>query len=140
METRDFPVLLYDGLCGLCNNSINFILRNEKSSQLKFAPLQSDFAARLIEKLDIPKELDSVIVIFKTADGKFEYLSRSGAIFHILHYLKSGFSIFKILKIIPDKLLDSFYDLTTKNRKFFWKQYKSCELPSNENRRRFIGL
>ena len=128
------PLILFDGVCNLCNSSVLFIIKYDTNSQFKFASLQSDAAKRVLlhKKKEILK-LNSIVLI---KDGKcFE---KSTAILQILSVLGGMFYLTKIFYIIPKSIRDHLYDLIARKRyKWFGKRAK-CSIPSARLKSRFI--
>lgn len=130
----DRPILLFDGVCNLCNVFVDFILRYEIDSRFLFASLQSDKGRELTEKYHLSKDIDSVIVIKSGAA-----YSHADAVFQVLDVLPWYFKIIKVFKIIPNKLLIAGYKLIAKNRYRFFGKRETCRLPKKEERVRFLG-
>ena len=125
-------IVFYDGDCGFCNKTIEFILRTESSKILYFSSLQSKYAQDLFRKEKITIQLDTLY--FK--EGKSLY-SKSSAFFKIANYLKNPYSLFKYLSpIVPRFISDSCYDLVSRNRLKIVKNYV-CSIPSPEDLKRF---
>jgi predicted DCC family thiol-disulfide oxidoreductase YuxK len=131
---RPQPVLLFDGICNLCNSSVQFILKHEKNSELKFAALQSQFGQELLSqyKLTSPK-MNSVILV---SDGKV-YLA-SDAVIRVCRFLKFPWNLGSVLIVIPRPLRDFFYKKIAKNRYRWFGKKESCMVPSPGRRSRFL--
>src|SRR4051812_819759 len=99
------PVLLYDGVCGLCNRLVQFVLKHDTASRFRFASLQSAYAARLLKPHAVnPDDLDTVHVI-EARGGRPS--SRSNAVISILHTLGGFWSaVATALRIFPEPLRD----------------------------------
>lgn len=132
MNSTSENILFYDGSCGFCNKSVYFILKNERTSSIRFTPLQGETAKsyNTTKHLD-PQHLDSIYFL---KDGQF--YSKSSAALAILPHLKWYFQPLRIVVIIPTPWRDRFYDFIAKRRKKWFKEY--CHLPSPEERQRFI--
>jgi predicted DCC family thiol-disulfide oxidoreductase YuxK len=128
------PILLYDGSCGFCQNSVQFILRNERTEEIYFAPLQSDFAEQI--KKDHPEILTIDSIIF--LKGK-DLLIESNAALELASYLKAPYYFAKYVRLVPKGLRDSVYRLLAKNRHRLIRNSNSCLLPSKEQRNRFLS-
>lgn len=128
-------ILLFDGVCNLCNASVQFILRRDKSKKFLFASLQSDVASKLLPTASkYTRELQS-IVLFK--DGKI--LDKSTAALHIAKDLSGAWPILYYLFICwPKSIRDAIYSFIAKRRyKWFGKQ-DSCSIPDESNQDRFL--
>lgn len=128
-------IILFDGVCNFCNDSVNFIIERDPTGYFKFAPLQSEIGEKLLAEHAIDKtHTDSVILI---EDGK-AYM-RTTAALRITRKLTGGWSLFYGFIIVPAFIRDIFYDLFAKYRyKLFGKQ-DACMLPSPEIRSRFLA-
>lgn len=109
------------------------MMKHDKQHQFKFASLQSEVAARLIDESELTSIPDSVVVI---ADGKT--FVKSDAVLYICKKLGGSFSILRIFKIIPASLRDRLYDLIARSRYNLFGKKESCMLPSTEQKDRFL--
>jgi predicted DCC family thiol-disulfide oxidoreductase YuxK len=130
----DGPIVLYDGVCGLCAGSVRWILRHERDHELRFAPLQGETAAALRARYpQIPTTLESVVYI----DGKRAHL-RSKAFLYAAKHMTRPWRWGYGLRWFPGFILDLGYRLIAAVRYRFWGKVDGCELPSPENRARFL--
>jgi predicted DCC family thiol-disulfide oxidoreductase YuxK len=127
-------IVLFDGVCNLCNRSVDFIIRNEKSYKLQFASLQSDVGKSIVSKSGLDEIPDSVMLY---VDGKL--LVRSDAVLAISTYLKRPYAYGTIFKYVPKVLRDSVYNLIAKNRYRWFGKKETCRVPSADERERFLG-
>ena len=132
METKNAKLVLYDGDCGFCNRSVAFILRNERSSSIQFAPLQSKKTIALFEQNNW--EAPNLSTFYLIQNGKkFE---RSAAAFEVVKELKAPYRWLGIFRIIPRRITDWMYDQVAKRRQRISKGF--CVMPTPEQRQRFI--
>ena len=127
-------IVLFDGVCNLCNRSVDFIIRNEKSYKLQFASLQSDVGKSIVSKSGLDEIPDSVMLY---VDGKL--LVRSDAVLAISTYLNRPYAYGIIFKNVPKVLRDSGYNLIAKNRYRWFGKKETCRVPSADERERFLG-
>jgi predicted DCC family thiol-disulfide oxidoreductase YuxK len=128
------PILLFDGVCNLCNSLVKFIIKKDPEGRIRFAPLQSSSGKMLLGKSGMSEdEINSVVYI---ADGK-TYL-RSSAILHLLKELGGGWRLFYGLIIIPPFIRDFFYDIIAKTRYRVFGRSDSCMIPTDELKNRFL--
>ena len=127
-------IVLFDGVCNLCNRSVDFIIRNQKSHKLQFASLQSDVGKSIVNKSGLDEIPDSVMLY---VDGKL--LIRSDAVLAISTYLKRPYAYGIIFKYVPKILRDSVYNLIAKNRYRWFGKRETCRVPSADERERFLG-
>jgi len=130
------PVLLFDGVCNLCNYTVRFILKNEKNNRILFAPLQSAAALKLIKQYRIPLNQDTTGSVVFIEEGKV-YL-RSAAAFRIAGYMKNPYSIISRLNFIPAALTDFFYNLIAGSRYRVFGKRPDCMVPDKNIRSRFL--
>lgn len=128
-------IVLFDGVCNYCNNWVNFVIKNDRKSYFRFAPLQSDFANDLLVKFGIDKQkTDSVIVI----ENNNAYIYSTGAL-RIMKGLGGIWSMAYVLIIVPKFVRDGIYKWVAKNRYSWFGRKESCMIPSPEVRARFLG-
>jgi predicted DCC family thiol-disulfide oxidoreductase YuxK len=128
------PVLLFDGVCNLCNSSVQFILKHEKNQNLKFAAIQSEAGEKLLThyRLD-SNQTNSVILISEN----YVYTA-SDAVLKLTQYLKFPYSSGKILMVVPKTIRDFFYKKVAHNRYNWFGKRESCMVPTPELRKRFL--
>jgi len=133
-------VMLYDGVCGFCSQSVQMIIKLDKKGVIKFAPLQGEFGQSAKMRHSEIENIDSVIILEKTVDGQERIFIRSEAVLQILKHLGGAWRLLEIGRIIPRFIRDFFYDLFARNRYKVFGKYESCMLPSPEIRARFIDM
>jgi len=134
MMLNHSPILLFDGVCNLCNSLVRFVIRHDKSASVKFAALQSESGKRFLNGRGLPEEYtDSVILIEGT-----NYYYRSSAILHLFRIMGGGWRLLYGLIIIPAFIRDFFYNIIGKYRYRVFGHGKFCILPSGEIINRFI--
>ncbi len=128
-------LILFDGVCNLCNGFVQFIIKEDKKKIFSFGSLQSDQALQILENQNIlnTKELDSVILI---DDGVF-YVESEAAL-RILHELPR-FRWLTFLRLIPTPLRDWIYRLIAKNRYKVFGRRDECMMPDPQLKDRFIS-
>lgn len=129
------PVLLFDGECNLCNGSVRFILKYDRTQKLSFASLNSDYGQQLFKKHDLAdKGIDSIV--FVDEDG---FYLKSAAFFKTLDSMGGPWQHLKVFGILPKAFTDRVYDFIARNRyKVFGRG--SCIVPTPEQKKRFIDL
>jgi predicted DCC family thiol-disulfide oxidoreductase YuxK len=136
------PILLYDGVCGLCNRLVQFVLRRDRDAVFKFASLQSPLAARILARHAVnPADLDTVYVVVNHDQTDESLLARSDAVRHVLGQL-GGFWRFtaRVLAWLPRPFCDRGYRVIARNRYRIFGRYDSCPLPSEDVRGRFLDF
>lgn len=129
-------VLLFDGVCVLCNAGVDFVLQHDTSKTMKFAALQSDVGQLLLDKFNAPKDLSTVVLI---QDNKA--YTKSEAVLRVGQYLNWYFAVPATLAhvALPKPVRDLFYsNVVAKNRYDWFGEKEECRLVDDENRSRFI--
>jgi predicted DCC family thiol-disulfide oxidoreductase YuxK len=136
------PIILYDGVCGLCNRLVQFLLKHDKHARLRFASLQSDFAAKVLQRHGIdPKDLDTLHVIENYEQPGERVLQRSNAILRAGRELGGFWSASAgAARIIPRSLRDVIYRFVARNRYRVFGKYDTCMLPEPNQRSRFLDV
>lgn len=125
-------IVIYDGMCGFCDSSIQFILDNKPSEKLRFVAFQSDIGQSLVKNLKIEATLDSIIII----ENK-KYFKKSKAFFKILKYVNSPFGYLKYLNFIPSKITDFGYDSIAKYR--YKLMVQKCRILTEKEKAYFLN-
>ncbi len=125
-------VIYFDGVCGLCNGFVDFILKMDRKHQFTFSPLQSDFAKANLPQA-LTQDLKSVVYQKET-----EVYVRSDAVIRILKDMGGFWSVAGLASVLPSKLGDSAYDLVAENRYRLFGRKETCRIPTPEERSRFI--
>ena len=127
------PILLFDGECGFCNRSVQFLLAREKNKKLHFAPLQSEAGVALRTYFEIDGNTDSIILIRDHA----AYI-KSCAALRLTPYMKGLWPLMMVFIIIPPFLRNLVYDFIAKRRMRWFGRVESCALLKNEDKNRFL--
>ncbi|MFM1872668.1 MAG: hypothetical protein RL398_2090 [Planctomycetota bacterium] len=132
----ELPVLLYDGVCGLCQGSVQWLLRRDRRGVLRFAALQSQAAARLLAAAGVTGPLpDSVVLI----DERGVHV-KSAAALAVARLLGMPWSLAGVFWLVPRPLRDCLYDVVAKNRYRWFGTKTECLLPTPALRARFLDL
>lgn len=133
--TRSEPVIvLFDGVCNLCNGVIQFLLRRDPGAVFRFAALQSPAAQERIEEIELPGDPLSSIVVLE--DGQL--YTRSDAVIVIARHLPGAWRSFTLLRLVPRPLRDWAYRLVARNRYRVWGRREECMVPTPEIMDRFL--
>ena len=134
------PIILYDGVCGLCNRLVQFLLKRDKQGRLHFASLQSEFAERVLTRHGIdPNDLDTVQVVVDYERPEERVLGRSDAILRAAKELGLPWNVLAgIARVVPRALRDVVYRFVARNRYHVFGKYETCMLPDPNQRHRFL--
>lgn len=127
------PVLYYDGSCGFCDATVQFVLRHERLRTLRFATLQGAHAAELLRHNKELATVDSVIWL----EGDQQSV-RSEAVLRIARYLGFPWSLLLVGRVIPRALRDRLYDVVARHRKRIMRTPAACDIPTPSVRARFL--
>jgi predicted DCC family thiol-disulfide oxidoreductase YuxK len=132
------PIILYDGVCGLCNRFVQFILR-DRNAVFRFASLQSALAAPILARHGAnPSDLDTVYVVVNDELANEYLLSRSDAVLFVLQQLRLWRPATFLLQLLPKFLRDAAYNIVARNRYRIFGRSDVCQLPSEQDRHRFL--
>ena len=130
------PILLYDGSCGVCSESVQWVLRHERSHSLRFAPLEGTVGTELRALAGVPESEDSVLWV-ELHEGRVRAEIRSSAVMRVLGYVGGPWRWLTVLRVIPRFFRDACYRAFANARYRF--QAQACLVPTPEERARFIG-
>jgi predicted DCC family thiol-disulfide oxidoreductase YuxK len=134
-------VLFYDGACGLCNRTVQFILDHERTRTLRFATLQGSVGRDLITRHPELIEIDSVVWLEPGSRQANERVYvRSDAVLRVASYLGGFLRIGGLARVIPRWARDAAYDFVAKHRHLLTRGPASCRLPRAEDRARFLDM
>jgi predicted DCC family thiol-disulfide oxidoreductase YuxK len=129
------PIVLFDGVCNLCNGSVQFIIRHDRQGRFRFASLQSSVGQDLLARFGMdPGRLDSVILV----EGDRWY-KESDAALRIARGMSGGWKALTVFRVIPRPIRDAVYRLIARNRYRWFGEQETCWLPTPELRGRFLG-
>jgi predicted DCC family thiol-disulfide oxidoreductase YuxK len=135
------PIVLYDGVCGLCNRMTQFLLKRDKHDRFRFASLQSEFATTALQRHGVDaSDLDTVCVVLNYSEPNEQVLKRSDAILHLGHELGGIWRIGAWARILPRSLRDLIYKLVARNRYRVFGKYETCMLPEPQHRKKFLDM
>ena len=132
------PVLLYDGVCGFCNKTVQMILARDRRNELRFAALQSDFGRAVVGRHPELQSVDSVVYLERTPGGAERIFIRSEAALRVAAYLGGPWRVLLVARLLPASLRDFLYNLFARNRYKFFGKYDACLLPPPKVRSRFL--
>jgi predicted DCC family thiol-disulfide oxidoreductase YuxK len=131
----EHPVVLFDGVCGLCQGVVRFVLPRDRAGRFRFAPLQSELGRTLLarHRLD-PDALDTFVVV--DAAGAH---TRSEAALRLAAGLGAPWSALGVLRALPRPLRDALYDVVARHRYRWFGRLDACPAPSPAWRERFLA-
>lgn len=129
------PVILFDGVCNLCNGSVQYVIKHDKQGLFRFASLQSDSGQELLQQYQLPQSDFTSFVLMEEG----EIYTRSTAALKVARKLSGIVKLLYGFIIVPAFIRDGVYNFIAKNRyKWFGKQ-ESCMIPTPELKERFLN-
>ncbi|WPR73264.1 thiol-disulfide oxidoreductase DCC family protein [Flavobacterium sp. NG2] len=133
---KDKKIILFDGVCNLCDTSVQFILKNDKKDVFRFVALQSELGKEIIQYLGIDTNKTDSIILYEPGNA---YYYKSQAALNIASYLGGMIGLLSIFNILPSALSDIAYDYIAKNRYRWYGKKESCMIPTPETKAKFLG-
>lgn len=128
-------IILFDGVCNLCNTSVNFVIKNDKKGVFRFAPIQTDFGETTLKKYNInTKDTDSIVLI----DEDNHYIKSTAALY-IAKELSGAYPLLFCFMIVPKFIRNWIYDLVAKNRYKWFGKKVTCMIPTPELKNKFYN-
>ncbi len=131
-------LLLYDGVCALCNRSVRFLLRIDSRKRIFFAPLQGETAAGVRARHRVPETLDSMILVTGLGDDDETVHAGSTAVLTSLAVVGGLWRVVSWLRIVPRPLRDLVYRWVARHRYRWFGRHESCPIPPPEVTGRFL--
>ena len=141
LETERKAIVLYDGVCGLCNRAVQFLLKRDRHDRLQFASLQSDLAANLLNKHGIDHtKLDTVYAVLNYGDSNETLLAKGDAFLFFGKAIGGIWTVAQAGRIIPRPVRNWLYDFVARHRYQVFGKAESCMLPDPKQRHKFLAV
>ena len=128
-------IILFDGVCNLCDTSVQFIIKHDKKDVFRFVALQSELGQEIIKHIGIDiSKTDSIILYEPT----IAYYYKAEAALKIAHELGGIYGLLNLFSVFPKSLLNSIYDYIAKNRYQWYGKKEVCMIPSPELKAKFL--
>lgn len=131
---KKHPILLFDGVCNLCNHSVQLVIKNDTKNIFKFAPLQNPKVICFLEEQN--QDLNNLNTIVLITSKKI--YTKSSAALTVAKHLKGLYPLLYVFYIIPKPIRDIFYDFIAKNRYKWYGKKDHCMIPSPELKNKFL--
>ena len=131
---HDHSIILFDGVCNLCNRSVQYVIRHDAEKKFHFASLQSDAGQQLLKQYHLPADNFNSFVLIQDAKA----YTRSTAALRVAKQLKGITKLLYGFIIVPRFLRDAIYNLIANNRYKWFGERESCMLPSPDLQSRFL--
>lgn len=126
-------IILFDGVCNLCNGTVQFVIKRDESGRFRFASLQSEFGKQVIDKFKIPANLSTFILIEEARIYK-----KSTAALRVARKLVFPWKLLFAFILIPRFIRDAVYNYVARNRFKFFGKRENCWIPSADLKHLFI--
>ncbi|MCP9200435.1 thiol-disulfide oxidoreductase DCC family protein [Gramella sp. GC03-9] len=128
-------IILFDGVCNLCDGAVQFIIKHDKKDVFRYASLQSELGKELVKERGMDQEeIDSIMLI----EPGVAYYRKSTAALEIARDLSGGYSLLKNFLFIPEVMRDRIYDFIAKNRYKWFGKKEQCMIPTPELKAKFL--
>lgn len=124
MEHSFNNIILFDGVCNLCNNTVKFIIKRDKNKKFKFASLQSKVGEELLRKYGLSSDYKSSVVYIRQK----KMLRESSAMLYILNDIGGIWKLFFVFIIVPKFIRDFVYKIIANNRYRIWGKQETCDI------------
>ena len=132
-------IILYDGVCGLCNRLNLFVLARDRAGRFRFAALQGALAGEILARHGRdPRALDTLYLVLAHGQADERLLAKSDAVLRILRELGGVWRATGALRLVPRWMRDRGYDLVARTRYRLFGRYDVCPLPDPGHRARFL--
>jgi len=128
------PVILFDGICNLCNSAVQFVIKRDKKQRFRFASLQSEQGQQVLDEMQYP--LTRADSFYLVENGKV--FDRSTAALRVVRALQGLWPLLYGFIVVPPFIRDGVYNVIAKNRYRWFGQRNTCMVPTAENRARFL--
>jgi len=137
-------LVLYDGVCALCNGVVQFLIKRDKLDKFRFAPLQSSLGREVLARFDIHRFPDGVMLLTDALTPGERLYQRSDAVAEALQRLGGPGGMWRLvgkaLKLLPRPLRDWGYGIVARFRYRVFGRYDTCPIPPPEQRNRLLGV
>jgi predicted DCC family thiol-disulfide oxidoreductase YuxK len=138
-ETAGIHLVLYDGVCGLCDRLLQFLLRHDRRGVFSFAALQSATGQAMVRRFNgNPDELTSFYVVANYRARSARAFTRSDAVLFVAGQLGWPWKTARLMAVVPKAIRDRLYDVVARTRYRIFGRYDQCLLPRPEFRNRFV--
>ena len=136
------PIILYDGICGLCNRLNQFVLKRDRNDRFRFAALQSEFAGRALQRHGVnPQVLDTMYLLSNYSQPDERLAARSEAAVLILGELGGVWrALAGMMQLLPRWFRNKAYNLIARNRYQIFGKFQTCQIPDERDRSKFLDL
>ena len=128
-------IILFDGVCNLCNSSVQYVIKKDKKDEYRFAALQSSLGQKLLAERNIDTQSVNSIVLIEQG---IAYYTKSAAALEIMGSFGGIYTLTRVFKWLPQGFRNSVYDYVAKNRYKWYGKQEACMIPTPELKAKFL--
>ncbi len=133
---KNKKIILFDGVCNLCNSSINYVIDKDKKDVFRFVALQSDLGKEIQLYLGIDsKNIDSIILYH----APYAYYTKANAALQIMKEFGGVWTLMQVFSILPQVITNTIYDFVAKNRYTWFGKKANCRVPTPDLKEKFLA-
>jgi predicted DCC family thiol-disulfide oxidoreductase YuxK len=132
---RDKKIILFDGVCNLCDATVQFLIKRDRKDVFRFVALQSELGQEIINYIGIDISKTDSIILYEP--GKAYYYKAQAAL-EIASEIGGFYSLLSVFKVLPNGLSNAIYDYVARNRYKWYGKKDACMLPTPEMRAKFL--
>ena len=132
---KDKKIILFDGVCNLCDATVQFIIKRDKKDIFRFVPIQSDLGQQIIQHIGIDTSKTDSIILYKPGSA---YYYKAEAALKIATALGGIFKLMRVFNILPNRLSNLVYDYVATNRYKWYGKKDECMIPTPQMRAKFL--
>jgi len=132
---KNKKIILFDGICNLCNSSVQFIIERDKKDVFRFVALQSELGQEICNYIGVNPKITNSIILYEPGTA---YYLKSEAALKIAAEFHSIYTLLNLFKVFPISFRDSIYNYVAKNRYKWYGKKESCMIPTPELKAKFL--
>lgn len=140
MEIKDLPIgkkiILFDGICNLCDKSVQYIIRHDRQDIFRFVSIQSELGINILKHIGVNNNKVDSIILYQP---RIAYFIKADAALKILRELNSYYRFLHVFSILPSFIKNSIYDFIASNRYKWYGKKESCLVPTDELKAKFLS-
>jgi len=133
---KDKKIILFDGVCNLCESSVQFIIKHDKKDNFRFVAIQSDLGQEIIKHIGIDITKTDSIILYEPS---IAYYYKAEAALKIANELGRIYSILSLFSVLPNAITNYVYDYIAKNRYKWYGKKDACLIPTPELKAKFLA-
>lgn len=132
---KDKKIILFDGICNLCDASVQYVIKQDKKDSFRFVSLQSDLGQKIIKHIGIDTTKTDSVILY---EPRIAYYYKAEAAIRIVKEIGGIYSFLTIFSILPNAILNYIYDYIAKNRYKWYGKKETCLIPTEEQKTKFL--